>query len=106
MVPSWYQTDGGVPGGRGNAVGGLGFLIGFQAATMFTSFLGRTMTFRMVLPSRKGFTLSEALAAASRSAWEAVAGTLMTSRSLPLTWTGISSVSSTSKAASNFGHAA
>src|ERR1017187_10860111 len=68
-----------------------------HTATIFTSFFGRTMTFLIVLPIKNGFTCSEALAAASKSAWEALAETLITSRSLPLTWTGISSVSSTSR---------
>src|ERR1019366_7652385 len=77
-----------------------------HTATIFTSFFGRTITFLIVLPSRNGFTFSEARAAASRSAWEALADTLITSRSLPLTWTGISSVSSTSRAGSNFGQGA
>ena len=39
-----------------------------QPTTMLTSFLGRTITFLTVLPSRKGFTFSEPLATASSSA--------------------------------------
>jgi len=39
-----------------------------QPTTRFTSFLGRTITFLTVLPSRKGFTFSEPLATASSSA--------------------------------------
>src|SRR6266566_997934 len=77
-----------------------------QPATMFTSFLGTTMIFLTVLPSMKGLTFSEALAAASNSAWEALAGMVMTSRSLPLTWTGIWRVLSTSNAGSNLGQGA
>ena len=38
-----------------------------QPTTMLTSFLGRTITCLTVLPSRKGFTLSEPLATASSS---------------------------------------
>src|SRR5437016_2938406 len=67
-------------------------------ATMLTSFLGTMMIFLMVLPARNGLTFSDAFAADSRSAWEMSTGTLMTSRSLPLTWTGISRVSSISRA--------
>ena len=40
----------------------------FHATTMFTSFFGRTMIFRIVLPARNGFTFSEPWAAASNSA--------------------------------------
>src|SRR5436853_6776851 len=69
-----------------------------HATAMLTSFLGTMMIFLMVLPARNGFTFSDAWAAASRSAWEMSTGTLMTSRSLPLTWTGISRVSSISRA--------
>ncbi len=39
-----------------------------QPTTMFTNFLGRTITFLTVLPSRKGFTFVEPLATASSSA--------------------------------------
>src|SRR5271157_11040 len=75
-------------------------------ATRLTSLRGRTMTLRMVLPSRKGLAFSDALAARSRSAAEALAGTRITSRSLPLTWTGISRVSSTRSAGLNWGQGA
>src|SRR6266568_5431943 len=77
-----------------------------QPATMLTSFLGTTMIFLTVLPSMNGLTFSEALAAASNSAWDALAGMVMTSRSLPLTWTGIWRVLSTSNAGSNLGQGA
>src|SRR5439155_12439833 len=73
------------------------------ATTMFTSFFGTTITFLIVLPSMNGFTLSDALAAASSVALSAVAGTLITSRNLPFTCTGISSVSSTSRSGSDGG---
>ena len=74
-----------------------------QPTIKFTSFFGTTMTFLMVLPVMNGCTFSDALAAASSAALSALAGTLMTSRSLPFTWTGISISLSTSKAGSNFG---
>src|SRR3569833_1502017 len=65
-----------------------------HTATMLISFLGTMMTFLMVLPARKACTFSDAFAAASSVALSALASTLMTSRNLPLTCTGISSVSS------------
>ena len=48
--------------GAGCRVGGYRGVAEAQIATMLTSFLGRTMTFRIVLPSRNGFALSEARA--------------------------------------------
>src|SRR5436190_15117463 len=71
----------------------------------FTNFFGTTITFLIVFPARNDCAFSAALAAASSSAAVQLAGTLMTSRSLPLTCTGISSVSSTSKSGLNGGHA-
>jgi ArsR family transcriptional regulator len=74
-----------------------------QLTIKFTSFFGTTMTFLTVLPVMNDCTFSEALAAASSAALSALAGTLMTSRSLPLTCTGTSISLSTSKAGLNFG---
>ena len=71
-----------------------GFLPKAAHATIrFTSFFGTTMTFLIVLPAMNCCTFSDALAAASSAALSALAGTLMTSRSLPFTCTGISSSS-------------
>ena len=73
---------------------------------MFTSFFGNTMTFLIVLPSINGLIFSDALATVSSSACEILAGTRITSRNFPFTCTGISSVSSTSRAGSNAGQGA
>ena len=114
--PPHFQTI--LAGGEKGVAAGVGrpasnFLISLRLAgclsessatrNQFTSFFGTTMTFLIVLPARNGCTFSDALAAASSAALSALAGTLMTSRNLPLTCTGISSVSSTSSAGSNFG---
>ncbi len=64
------------------------------------------MIFLIVLPSMNGFTFSEFFAVVSKSACVAFTETLITSRNLPFTCTGISISLSTSSAASNFGHGA
>ena len=64
---------------------------------------GSTITFRIALPLMNDWTFSEAKAAVSSSAGDASAEMEITSRNLPLTWSGISNVDSTSKLASNFG---
>ena len=76
------------------------------ATTIFTNLFGITMIFLIVLPSMKGLTFSDDLAISSSWAWVASTEALITSRSFPLTWTGISIVSSTSLAASNCGQGA
>ncbi len=71
--------------------------------TKFTIFPGTTIVFTTVLPASSSAIFSSARAAASMAAWSAPAATTIRPRSLPLICTGISIVSSLSRASSNSG---
>ena len=64
-------------------------------ATTLTSLPATTMTFFGTAPARKATTFSSANAAASTTSASASAATVTRPRTLPLTWTGYSTVSST-----------
>lgn len=74
--------------------------------TMFTSLGARTITLRTVASASSRWTVSDAMAAASRSASVMSAGTSRRSRTLPLIWTTAVTVSCTSSAGSTVGHGA
>ncbi len=71
---------------------------------MLTRRPGTTITFFGTLPATAASTLASASAAASTSAGEASAATVRWPRTLPLTWTGYSTTSSTRRAGSATGN--
>ena len=70
---------------------------------MFTILPGTTITLRGALPSSSATIFSSASAISSTALRSASAGTLMRLRTLPLTWIGYSTVSSTSHFSSTAG---
>src|SRR5207253_1065105 len=76
----------------------------FHFTTSLTNLCGTTITFTTSRPSMKLCTLPSASAMVRRSASEMSGATMTRERSLPFTWTGISSSSLAASFGSAFGH--